>query len=362
MKKKVLFIDRDGTIIKEPEDEQIDSIDKLKFLPGVLSNLGKIARELDFELVMVSNQDGLGTDSFPEETFWPAHKAMMKALDSEQIQFADILIDKSFPADNLPTRKPGTGMLNAYIYGNYDLANSYVLGDRLSDVELAKNLGSKSIFLGDEPCDEATFKSSDWNEIYTYLKGLSRIAEVKRTTKETDILCRVNLDGGSAEISTGLNFFDHMLDQIARHGNIGLQLQVNGDLEVDEHHTIEDVALVLGQAIREALGSKKGIARYGFFLPMDDSSAQVGVDFGGRPFLVFDAEFKREYVGDLPTELVQHFFRSFADAAQCNINISVAGENEHHRIEAIFKAFARAVQMAVKITNEGSLPSTKGVL
>ncbi|MBV2165934.1 MAG: bifunctional histidinol-phosphatase/imidazoleglycerol-phosphate dehydratase HisB [Kaistella sp.] len=363
MTKKVLFIDRDGTIIREPEDFQIDSFEKLEFLPNVFSSLSKIARELNYELVMVSNQDGLGTDSFPEDTFWPVHNFIINTLKNEGVNFAEIFIDPSFEHENKPTRKPGTAMLSKFIYGNYDLENSFVIGDRKTDIKLAENLGSKSIFIGEEENTLATFVTQDWNEIYQYLKSVPRIGKVKRETLETSINIEVNLDGsGVSEINTGLPFFDHMLQQISRHGNLDLKVQVKGDLEIDEHHTVEDTAIALGDAFLQALGNKKAISRYGFLLPMDDCLAQVAVDFGGRPWLVWEAEFKREKIGDVPTELFFHFFKSFSDQARCNLNIKAEGDNEHHKIEAIFKAFAKAVKMAVSKTENYNIPSTKGIL
>ncbi|OWR14427.1 bifunctional histidinol-phosphatase/imidazoleglycerol-phosphate dehydratase HisB [Chryseobacterium sp. VAUSW3] len=363
MTKKVLFIDRDGTIIREPEDFQIDSFEKLEFLPNVFSSLSKIARELNYELVMVSNQDGLGTDSFPEDTFWPVHNFIINTLKNEGVNFAEIFIDRSFEHENKPTRKPGTAMLSKYIYGNYDLENSFVIGDRKTDIKLAENLGSKSIFIGEEENTLATFVTQDWNEIYQYLKSVPRIGKVKRETLETSINIEVNLDGsGVSEINTGLPFFDHMLQQISRHGSLDLKVQVKGDLEIDEHHTVEDTAIALGDAFLQALGNKKAISRYGFLLPMDDCLAQVAVDFGGRPWLVWEAEFKREKIGDVPTELFFHFFKSFSDQARCNLNIKAEGDNEHHKIEATFKAFAKAVKMAVSKTENYNIPSTKGIL
>ena len=360
--KKVLFIDRDGTIIKEPADEQIDSFEKLEFYPGAISNLAKIAKELDYELVMVTNQDGLGTDSFPEDTFWPAHNLMMKTLEGEGIRFSEVLIDRSFPADNAPTRKPRTGLLTHYIKGNYDLKNSFVLGDRKTDIELAKNLGAQAIFISEEKSDCALTTTS-WNEIYRFLKEQPRLGSVHRKTSETDIQIDLNLDGsGKSSMETGLGFFDHMLEQLAKHGNMDLMVKVNGDLHIDEHHTIEDVALALGEAFDHALGSRKGILRYGFLLPMDDCLAQVAIDFGGRPWCVWEADFKREKIGEMPTEMFSHFFKSFSDKARCNLNIKAEGQNEHHKIEAIYKAWARAIRMAVSQTSDGSMPSTKGVL
>lgn len=360
--KKVLFIDRDGTIIKEPADEQIDSFEKLEFYPGAISNLAKIATLLDYELVMVTNQDGLGTDSFPEDTFWPAHNLMMKALEGEGIRFSEVLIDRSFPADNAPTRKPRTGLLTHYIKGNYDLQNSFVIGDRKTDVELAKNLGAKAIFISDQKAD-CELTTTSWKEIYRFLKEQPRLGSVHRKTWETDIQIELNLDGsGKSNIQTGLGFFDHMLEQLAKHGNMDLMVKVDGDLHIDEHHTIEDVALALGEAFDNALGSRKGIQRYGFLLPMDDCLAQVAIDFGGRPWCVWKADFKREKIGEMPTEMFSHFFKSFSDKARCNLNIKAEGQNEHHKIEAIYKTWARAIRMAVSQTSDGSMPSTKGVL
>lgn len=362
--KKVLFIDRDGTLVIEPPiDLQLDSLEKLEFYPGVFQYLSRIAKELDYELVMVTNQDGLGTVSFPEETFWPAQNKVLQAFKNEGIEFSDILIDRSFPKDNLPTRKPGIAMLTQYIKGNYDLANSFVIGDRLTDVQLAKNLGCKAIYLSKEINEEAVLSTPDWAAIYTLLSTEPRKIKVSRTTSETNIEVILNLDGsGKSTISTGLGFFDHMLEQIAKHGNVDLNIQVKGDLQIDEHHTIEDVAITLGDAFIKALGSKKGIERYGFLLPMDDCLAQVAIDFGGRPWLVWETTFKREKIGDMPTEMFMHFFKSFSDAAKCNLNIKAEGENEHHKIESIFKAFAKTIKMAVTKTNNYSIPSTKGSL
>lgn len=365
MKKKVLFIDRDGTIIKEPPtDFQVDSLEKLEFLPKAISNLRKLAEETDFELVMVTNQDGLGTDSFPENSFWPAQFKMLKTLEQENIFFKAIHVDKTFEHENAPTRKPNTGLLTSYFSEEYDLANSFVIGDRATDVQLAKNLGSKSIFIG-ENHESATFCSTDWDEIFNFLKMPPRQAEVKRKTSETDIFIKLNLDGsGNCDIKTGLHFFDHMLEQLGKHGSTDLEIKVNGDLHIDEHHTIEDTAIALGEAYLKALGDKKGIYRYGFLLPMDDVLAQVAIDFGGRPWIVWDAEFKREKVGDMPTEMFYHFFKSFSDSSKCNMNIKAEGTNEHHKIEAIFKGLARAIKMAVQIDtkNINQLPSTKGML
>lgn len=363
MAKKVLFIDRDGTLIKEPEDLQIDSFEKLEFLPFAISNLSKIARELDFELVMVSNQDGLGTDSFPENTFYPVQNFILETLKNEGIVFAEIFIDPSFEHENKPTRKPGVAMLGKYVFGNYDLTNSYVIGDRKTDVQLAENLGAKSILINKEIEAEANFISTDWNEIYQYLKALPRIARSERKTLETDISVEINLDGtGKSTIQTGLPFFNHMLEQISKHGNLDLEILVKGDLEIDEHHTIEDTALAVGDAFIQALGSKKAIERYGFLLPMDECLAQVAIDFGGRPWLVWEVDFKREKIGDMPTEMFYHFFKSFSDQARCNINIKAEGENEHHKIESIFKAFAKTIKIAVKKTENYNIPSTKGTI
>ncbi len=363
MKKKVLFIDRDGTLVIEPPvDYQLDSLEKLEFYPKVFQYLSKIAQETDYELVMVTNQDGLGTASFPEETFWPAHQKIMQAFANEGIVFKEVLIDKSFPEENLPTRKPGTAMLTHYLKGDYNLAQSFVIGDRATDVQLANNLGCGSIYMGNDTLD-ATLHTQDWQAIYAFLTTQPRTATVNRQTKETQISITVNLDGnGASQLNTGLGFFDHMLEQIAKHGQLDLQVTVAGDLHIDEHHTIEDVGIVLGEAFYQALGSKKGIERYGFLLPMDDCLAQVAIDFGGRPWLVWEAEFKRELIGQMPTEMFMHFFKSFSDAAKCNLNIKASGDNEHHKIEAIFKGFAKAIKMAVTKNNNSSIPSTKGVL
>ena len=366
MKQKVLFIDRDGTIIIEPPiDYQVDSLEKLEFLPKAISALQKIQRELDFTLVMVTNQDGLGTDSYPEDTFWPAHNKMLKTLENEGVTFAKQHIDKTFEHENASTRKPGTGLLTEYFdTDKYDLENSYVIGDRKTDVQLAENLGSKSIYIAEETFDKATFTTTSWDDIYTYLSDQSRVANVHRKTNETAIDIAINLDGtGKTDIKTGLSFFDHMLDQIGRHSNSDLKIHVEGDLHIDEHHTIEDTAIALGDAFIQALGSKKGIERYGFLLPMDDCLAQVGIDFGGRPWIEWDVDFKREKVGDMPTEMVFHFFKSFTDMAKCNLNVKAEGENEHHKIESIFKAFAKAIKMAKRRDKSNmQIPSTKGVL
>ncbi len=377
-KKKVLFIDRDGTLIKEPADEQIDSFEKLIFYPGIFTFLGKIAKELSYELVMVTNQDGLGTESYPEDTFWPVHNFIMDTMEKEGIVFDKVLIDKTYPHENAETRKPATGLLTDYFTEEYDLHNSYVIGDRLTDMELAKNLGAKGIFIQNDldlGSNEVTIdqkevrshialETDSWEELYKYLLSENRIASHARNTKETQISIQLNLDGtGNSNISTGLAFFDHMLDQLARHGQLDLDIKVAGDLEVDEHHTIEDTAIALGEVFYEALGSKLGIERYGFCLPMDDCLAQVAIDFGGRNWLVWEADFKREKIGDMPSEMFYHFFKSFTDGAKANLNIKAEGTNEHHKIEAIFKAFAKAIKMAVKRDQEKMiLPSTKGML
>lgn len=366
--KKVLFIDRDGTLIYEPEDFQIDAFEKLKFLPGVMTNLGRIARELDYELVMVSNQDGLGTESFPEENFHPVQNFILQTLAGEGVHFAEICIDRSFPHENKPTRKPQTGMLAKYFSDRYDLAHSFVIGDRETDVRLAENLGAKAIFIKNPNFEiggnENVFTAENWREIYEFLKLPPRKIQHRRVTKETEIAVELNLDGsGAAEISTGISFFDHMLEQLARHGNLDLKIAARGDLHIDEHHTIEDVAITLGEAFALALRDKRGMERYGFCLPMDDCLAQVAVDFGGRNWIVWEAEFRREMVGKMPTEMFFHFFKSFTDRAQCNLNIKAEGTNEHHKIEAIFKAFAKAVKMAVRRdASSDALPSTKGSL
>lgn len=377
--KKVLFIDRDGTLVIEPPvDYQLDSFEKLEFYPKVFRNLAFIREKLDFGFVMVTNQDGLGTESFPENTFWPVHNLILKSFANEGVTFDDICIDRSFPEDNAPTRKPRTGMLTKYINNpEYDIEGSYVIGDRATDVELAKNLGCKAILLQDskeillqgeakeknleEYCVLAT---KDWDVITEFLFAGERIAEVKRTTKETDILIKINLDGnGKCDISTGLGFFDHMLEQIGKHGGLDLTIKVAGDLNVDEHHTIEDTAIALGECIYKALGSKRGIERYGYCLPMDDCLCQVSLDFGGRAWLVWDAEFKREKIGDMPTEMFLHFFKSLSDSARMNLNIKAEGTNEHHKIEGIFKALARSIKMAVKRdVYHYEIPSSKGCI
>ncbi|PCI07484.1 MAG: bifunctional histidinol-phosphatase/imidazoleglycerol-phosphate dehydratase [Flavobacteriaceae bacterium] len=378
--KKILFIDRDGTLaIEPPIDYQLDSLEKLEFYPKVFQYLSKIATELDYELVMVTNQDGLGTDSFPEDTFWPAQNKVIQAFENEGVVFSEVIIDKTFPHENAPTRKPRTGLLTKYINSSeYDLENSFVIGDRLTDIELAKNLGAKGIFinnvdgLADEELsvkkpelkDVIALETTEWKTIYEFLKLEDRTAEISRKTNETDIYIKLNLDGtGKSDISTGIDFFDHMLDQISRHGNMDLTIKVKGDLEVDEHHTIEDTMIALGEVFAKAVGAKLGIERYGFCLPMDDCLAQVAIDFGGRNWLVWEAEFKREMIGKMPTEMFLHLFKSFTDGAKCNLNIKAEGDNEHHKIEGIFKAFAKAIKMAVKRDPEKMiLPSTKGVL
>ena len=366
MKKKVLFIDRDGTIIVEPPtDFQVDSLEKLQFLPGAIGALRQLRELTDYEFVMVTNQDGLGTDSFPEETFWPAHNKMLRILEGEGITFDDMLIDRSFEHEGLPTRKPGIGMMASYMTEQYDLANSYVLGDRRTDIQLAKNLGAKAIFIGTEPAEGAELSTTSWKEIADHLLLPLREASIVRNTRETKIELHLKLDEqGKADIKTGLHFFDHMLDQLARHSGISIYLRTKGDLEVDEHHTIEDTALALGEGFAKVLFDKRGMERYGFSLVMDDALAQVALDFGGRPWLVWEVAFKREKVGDMPTEMFYHFFKSFADAARCNLNIKCEGENEHHKIEAIFKGLARSIRMAVKrdVNSLQLLPSTKGVL
>lgn len=376
--RKVLFIDRDGTLVKEPPvDYQLDAFEKLEFYPDALIFLSKIARELDFELVMVSNQDGLGTDSFPEDHFWPVHNLMMQTFEGVGVRFDKVLIDKSFPEENAPTRKPRIGLLNEYLdSAAYNLKESFVIGDRPTDMQLAVNLGCQGIYMGTEAApvqeelndsewqDAVGLSTLSWEAIYRYLKLESRLITWERNTKETKISLKLNLDGtGKSTIDTGIAFFDHMLDQLSRHGQMDLELKVKGDLEVDEHHTIEDTALALGEAFDSAIGDKMGMERYGFCLPMDDCLAQVAIDFGGRPWLVWEAAFKREYVGKMPTEMFMHFFKSFSDAARANLNIKAEGQNEHHKIEAIFKAFAKSIKMAIKRDPEKRiLPSTKGLL
>ena len=376
--KRVLFIDRDGTLIKEPADEQIDSFDKLIFYPNVFQYMSKICKELDFEIVMITNQDGLGTEVYPESTFWPVHNFIIETFKNEGVIFNEQYIDRSFANDNAPTRKPKTGLLTKYFSEGYDLKNSFVIGDRLTDIELAKNLNAKGIYINDNinfETNEITAKleelsnyialeTNDWKEIYRFLKAKERTGRITRNTNETKKDISLNLDGtGKSNIDTGIAFFDHMLDQIARHGQMDLDIKVDGDLEVDEHHTIEDTAIALGELFNQVLGDKLGIERYGFCLPMDDCLAQVAIDFGGRNWLVWETEFKREMIGKMPTEMFMHFFKSFTDGAKCNLNIKAEGTNEHHKIEAIFKAFAKAIKMAVKRDlDKMILPSTKGML
>ncbi|HRN48623.1 MAG TPA: bifunctional histidinol-phosphatase/imidazoleglycerol-phosphate dehydratase HisB [Niabella sp.] len=378
--KKVLFIDRDGTLINEaPPTYQLDSIDKVTFYPGMFTWMKKIARELDYELVMVTNQDGLGTEKFPEETFWPVHNLVMRNLESEGIHFNEALIDRTFPEENAPTRKPGIGMVTKYLNNpEYDIAASYVIGDRITDIQLAKNMGCKGIWLNqDEELGAGeindnirelepviALKTKDWQEIYNFLALPQRVVEHERNTNETKIHIKLNLDGtGQCNIHTGLGFFDHMLHQLGRHSGVDLDIEVQGDLHIDEHHTIEDTGIALGEAFNMALGNKAGMERYGFLLPMDDSLAQVAIDFGGRPWIVWDAEFKREKIGEMPTEMFYHFFKSFSDAAKCNLNIKAEGDNEHHKIEGIFKGLAKAIKMALKRTpGNMQIPTTKGLL
>ena len=377
MLKKVLFIDRDGTLALEPKNYQLDDFSKLSFYPKVFTYLGKIAKELDYELVMVTNQDGLGTDSFPEDTFWPVQNFLIESFQNEGIVFSEVLIDRSLPEDNASTRKPRTGMLTNYLDASqYDLKNSFVIGDRLTDIELAQNIGAKGILISNDTTlgasetsgasskDSLFVSTAEWEAIYNFLKLQNRTASLQRTTNETDIHIELNLDGtGKSSIDTGIAFFDHMLDQLARHGQMDLNIRVQGDLEVDEHHTIEDTAIALGETFAAALGNKLGVERYGFCLPMDDCLAQVAIDFGGRNWLVWEADFKREFVGKMPTEMFIHFFKSFTDGAKANLNIKAEGSNEHHKIEAIFKAFAKAIKAAVKRDSEKMiLPSTKGML
>ncbi|GGC52717.1 histidine biosynthesis bifunctional protein HisB [Pedobacter quisquiliarum] len=376
--KKVLFIDRDGTLILEPEDEQIDSFQKLKFYPRALYYLSKIATELDYSLVMVTNQDGLGTDSHPEANFWPVHQFILDTFETEGVRFDEVIIDRTFAHENAITRKPNTGLLQHFFAEDINLKESFVIGDRLNDVILAKNLGAKAIWLrnndllgqneilekAEDLQEVIALETQNWADIYTMLRAGTRTVQHDRNTNETKISIKLDLDGtGKAAIHTGLNFFDHMLDQIARHGGLDLSIQTKGDLHIDEHHTIEDTGIALGEAFAKAIGNKLGLERYGFCLPMDDCLAQAAIDFGGRSWIVWDAEFNRERVGDVPTEMFYHFFKSFSDAAKCNLNIKAEGQNEHHKIEAIFKAFAKAIKMAIKRDPEKLvLPSTKGVL
>jgi imidazoleglycerol-phosphate dehydratase / histidinol-phosphatase len=371
--KRVLFIDRDGTLIQEPENEQVDNFEEFRYLPGVFTHLGRIVRQLPFELVMVTNQDGLGTPAFPEHTFWPVQDRMLETFEQEGIHFTEIFIDKSFEHEKLPTRKPGIGMLEKYLTGDYDLAGSFVIGDRTTDIKLAANLGCQGIYIGPPekwesratPQDEkfCALKAQTWKDIADFLILREKYAEIHRISNETDILVKVALYGkGKSDISTGIGFFDHMLDQLARHSGCDLVVKVNGDLKVDEHHTVEDTAIVLGQAFRQAWGDLRGMNRYGFVLPMDEARASVSVDLGGRPYLSWNARFEREKVGELPTELFPHFFRSFTDGARCTLHIEATGENEHHKIEAIFKALARSIRQAVSGTGDGGVPSTKGLI
>ena len=376
---KILFLDRDGTLILEPEDYQVDHVDKLDFYPGVFRWLGRIVRELDYRLVLITNQDGLGTDSYPEANFWPTHNAMLRALEAEGITFAEQLIDRTFAADNAPTRKPGTGLVEPYLNGEYDLAWSYVVGDRLTDIQLAKNIGAKGIWIATDPelgveeldadqleglTETIALRTTDWEAIYRHLRLENRTATIRRTTKETDINIELDLDGtGKTDVQTGLGFFDHMLDQLGRHSGCDLSVEVDGDLHIDEHHTIEDTAIALGEAFSQALGDKLGIERYGFNLVMDEATVDVRLDFGGRPWLVWDADYRREKIGDVPTEMFHHFFKSFTDGARCNLAIKAAGHNEHHMIEATFKALAKSIKMAKRRDVDNMrLPSTKGLL
>lgn len=379
MSQKILFLDRDGTLILEPTDYQVDHIDKLNFYPGVFRWLGRIVRELDYTLVMVTNQDGLGTDSYPEENFWPTHNAMLRALEAEGITFSEQIIDRTFAADNQPTRKPGTKLVEHYMTGDYDLAGSYVVGDRLTDIQLAKNMGTQGIWIATDPelgaeeldADQLTsldetiaLRTTDWEDIYRLLRLASRTATIHRKTKETDIRIELDLDGtGKTKMDTGLGFFDHMLDQLGRHSGCDLSVQVKGDLHIDEHHTIEDTAIALGEAFGSALGDKLGIERYGFNLVMDESTVDVRLDFGGRPWLVWGCSYQREKIGDMPTEMFHHFFKSFTDGAKCNLAIKAEGQNEHHMIEATFKALAKSIKAAKRRDVDNMrLPSTKGML
>jgi imidazoleglycerol-phosphate dehydratase/histidinol-phosphatase len=377
-KPRLLILDRDGTLIREPADYQVDSFEKFSYYPGVMAWLPRIVKELNYELIMVTNQDGLGTEAYPESSFYPIQNFLLRTLEEEGVSFKDILIDRSFPEENSPNRKPNTGLLQPYLQGNYDLHNSFVVGDRLTDMELALNLGAQGIWLIDQPelgsretqAKETAIRNviqletQHWAEIYQYLRKQERRAKVRRTTKETDVFIDLSLDGtGRYDIQTGIGFFDHMLEQLSRHGGLDLEVKVKGDLHIDEHHTVEDTALALGEAFRKALGDKLGLERYGFYLPMDDADALVGIDFGGRSWLVWEAEFKREAIGGLPTELFDHFFKSFCDTARCNLNIKVNGKNEHHKIEAIFKAVARSIKKAVQVDFDNpQLPTTKGTL
>jgi len=361
--KKVLFIDRDGTILKEPEDEQVDSLEKFSFIPGAITGLVNISQNTDYELVMVSNQDGLGSPSFPEETFWPSHNKMLQILHDEGVGFVEVFIDRTFPEDNAPTRKPGTALLVKYLAQGIDLENSYVIGDRNTDIKLAKNLGCNAIFFGSKKTEDAILCTSDWNEIHRFLVSKPRVSGVYRKTLETSISVDLNIDGsGKSEIKTGIGFLNHMLEQIAKHGRFDLSVKSEGDLGVDCHHLTEDIAICLGEAFLKALGSRKGIERYSFILPMDDSLAQVAIDLGGRPWLVWEVNFNNTMIGEMPSELFFHFFKSLTDNLKCNLNIKAEGDNDHHKIEAVFKAFARAMKNAVKKTGSSDIPSTKGKL
>lgn len=365
--RKLLIIDRDGTLVIEPPiDKQLDAFNKLEFYPGVFTYLAKISKELDFELIMFTNQDGLGTASFPENTFWPVHNFVIKSLQNEGISFENVLIDSTFPMENAATRKPGIELLKPYLNGAYDLTNSFVIGDRVTDVQLAKNLGAQAIYLSEDSYDSdfIALQTRSWQEVFAFLKGHYQYVKLERKTNETSIQVELNLNGnGLAAIDTGIAFFNHMLAQICRHGMIDLKLKVDGDLDVDEHHSIEDTAIVLGQAFNQALKDKSGMKRYGFLLPMDDCLAQVAIDFGGRSWFVWDVDFIREKIGDMPTEMFYHFFKSFSDEAKCNLNIKAEGRNEHHKIESIFKAFAKSIRMAIiKELNNSNIPSSKGVI
>lgn len=361
--KKTLFIDRDGTILAEPANGLADTVEEFRFLPGVITALSKIVKETDFELVMVTNQDGLGTEDFPEEIFRPSHNKMLQILKDEGVVFAEVFIDRTWPEDKAPTRKPGTAMLTRYLARGIDLASSFVIGDRVTDLELARNLGCQAIYISGKPDPLAVFNTTDWNDIYNYLRSKPRLANITRKTSETSIELQLNLDGsGKCTIDTGIGFFDHMLEQIPRHGGFDMTLRAEGDLGVDQHHTIEDVAIALGEGFLSAMGSKKGIERYGFLLPMDDSIAQISIDFGGRPWLKWDVPFSGQTIGSVPAEMFFHFFKSFSDSAKCNLNIIASGDNDHHKVEAVFKSFARAVKSAVRKTGSFDLPSTKGAL
>ena len=361
--KKTLFIDRDSTLLAEPANGLADSLEDFRFLPGAITSLSRIVKETDYELVMVTNQDGLGTEAFPEEMFWPSHNKMLQILKDEGVVFAEVFIDRTMPEEKAPTRKPGTAMLTRYLAQGIDLASSFVIGDRITDLQMAQNLGCGAIYFNETPDPLALFNTTDWNDIYNFLKSRPRLATVTRSTKETSIELQVNLDGsGKCNITTGIGFFDHMLEQIPRHGGFDITLRAKGDLNVDQHHTIEDVAIALGEGILSALGTKKGIERYGYLLPMDDSLAQTAIDFGGRPWFIWDVPLSGPAVGGVPSEMFFHFFKSFSDSAKCNLNIIASGDNDHHKVEAVFKSFARAVKLAVRKTGNYDLPSTKGTL